>query len=559
MTDARPATALDALANAYVEDLARLTPIQATDMGIPGHDDRLDDFSPDGHEERSALARRTLEAIESVPIVDDVDHVTRLAMRERLGLEVELFEAGEHLADLNVVASPLQSIRDVFELMPTSTVEQWEVIAARMSGVSTAVDGYIASLDKAFRDGPAPALRQVELGVAEAAEMAGDDSFWQSFVDSAATDAGPLPPALFADLETGAGCARAAYARLSKALRAHAADAPADDAVGRERYQLHSRRFLGDTIDLDETYEWALDDLARIVDEQQALAVELFGPGTSIEQAMELLDEDPSRQIRGTEALREWIQATADEAIEAITDVIDIVQPARRLDCIVVPTPSGGVYYSGPNDDFSRPGQIWWSVPPDVDAFGTWRMRTTIYHEGVPGHHLQLSGTVAQLEVLNRWRRLTCWVSGHGEGWALYAECLMRELGFLDDPGDRMGLLDSQRLRAARVVLDIGFHLGKPHPIEGRWDPARAWDFLTANSTLPASLRQFEFDRYLGWPGEAPSYKVGQRIWEGLRADAEARDGDSFDLRAFHSRALSLGSIPLSVLREALLQPAHAR
>lgn len=553
MTDARPATALDALANSYVGELARLTPIQATDMGIPGHDDRLDDFSPEGHAERRALAQRTLAAIQAAPVVDEVDRVTQLAMRERLGLELELFEAGEHLADLNVVASPLQSIRDVFELMPTSTVEQWEVVAARMSGVSTAIDGYIASLDMAFRNGPAPALRQVELGVAEAAEMAGDNSFWQSFVDSATTDDGPLPTTLLADLETVAGCARAAYARLSKALRAHAAEAPTNDAVGRERYLLHSRRFLGDTIDLDETYEWALDDLAHVVDEQQALAVELFGPGTSIERAMELLDEDPSRQIKGTKALRQWIQGIADEAIDAITDVIDIVEPARRLECIVVPTHAGGVYYSGPNDDFSRPGQIWWSVPPDVDTFGTWRMRTTVYHEGVPGHHLQLSGTVAQLDVLNTWRRLTCWVSGHGEGWALYAECLMRELGFLDDPGDRMGLLDSQRLRAARVVLDIGFHLGKPHPIDGRWDVARAWDFLTANSTLPAGFRQFEFDRYLGWPGEAPSYKVGQRIWEGLRADAEARDGQAFDLRSFHRRALSLGSIPLSVLRQALL------
>lgn len=552
MTAARPATALDALADSYVGELARLSPIQATDMGIPGHDDRLDDFSPEGHAERTALARRTLAALERIALVDDVDRVTRSAMRERLGLEVELFEAGEHLADLNVVASPLQSIRDVFELMPTSTTEDWEVIAARMSGVGAAVDGYLASLDRAFRDGPAPALRQVELGVAEAAEMAGDSSFWQSLVDSAAADDGPLPAALLSDLETVAGSARAAYARLSKALRAHAAEAPVEDAVGHERYRLHSRCFLGDTIDLDETYRWALDDLSCIVDEQQALAVDLFGPGTGIEQAMELLDEDPSRQVRGVEALRAWIQGTADEAIAAIAEAIAIPEPARRLECIVVPTHAGGVYYSGPNEDFSRPGRIWWSVPPEVDTFGTWRMRTTVYHEGVPGHHLQLSSTVAQSAVLNTWRRLACWVSGHGEGWALYAECLMRELGFLDDPGDRMGLLDSQRLRAARVVLDIGFHLGKPHPVDGRWDVARAWDFLTANSTLSGSLRQFEFDRYLGWPGEAPSYKVGQRIWEGLRADAEAREGDAFSRTAFHRRALDLGSVPLSVLRAAL-------
>ncbi|MDF1488137.1 DUF885 domain-containing protein [Tessaracoccus caeni] len=552
MTDARPATALDAIADSYTEELARLSPIQATDMGIPGHDHRLDDFSPDGHAARTELARRTLAAVEAAPIVDEVDRITQLAMRERLGLEIELVEAGEHLADLNVVASPLQSIRDVFELMPTSTVEDWEGIATRMSGVGEAIDGYVASLGEAFRTGPAPARRQVELGIAEAAEMASDNSFWQALIESAYTDDGPVPPALVADLETAAGGARAAYARLSKALRGHASKAPVEDAVGRERYQLLSRRFLGDTIDLDETYEWGIQDLARIVDEQQALAGELFGPGTGVEEAMELLDEDPARQLLGTDALQQWIQATADEAVQALSSYIDIPEPARTLECVVFPTHSGGVYYHSPSDDFSRPGRLWWSVPPDVDTFGTWRVRTTVYHEGAPGHHLQLSTTIHQSRTLNMWRRLACWVSGHGEGWALYAERLMQELGFLDDPGDRMGLLDSQRLRAARVVLDIGLHLGKEHPLGGTWNADNARDFLTSNSTLSDGFRQFELDRYLGWPGEAPSYKVGQRIWEGLRRDAERRQGPAFDLSAFHRHALELGSVPLSVLREAL-------
>lgn len=522
-------------------------------MGVPGHDYRLDDFSPEGHQDRTALARRTLAAVDAAPITDEVDRITQLAMRERLGLEIELFDAGEHLADLNVVASPLQSIRDVFELMPTSTVEDWEIIAVRMSDVGKAIDGYIVSLDQAFRTGPAPALRQVELGVAEAAELASNDSFWRALVESAHTDSGPVPEALAADLETAAGGARAAYARLSKSLRSHAGAAPVEDAVGRERYQLLSRRFLGDVIDLDETYEWALDELARIVDEQQALAVELFGPGTSVEQAMELLDADPARQLLGMDALQRWIQCTADEAIDAVSAYIDIPPLARHLECVVFPTHAGGVHYHGPSDDFTRPGRLWWSVPPNVDTFGTWRMRTTVYHEGAPGHHLQLSTTINQCEVLNTWRRLACWVSGHGEGWALYAENLMQELGFLDDPGDRMGLLDNQRLRAARIVLDIGLHLGKTHPLGSRWNIANARDFLTNNSTLREGFRRFELDRYLGWPGEAPSYKVGQRIWEGVRRDAETARSDAFDLREFHRHALELGSVGLSILRQAFI------
>ena len=109
---------------------------------------------------------------------------------------------------------------------------------------------------------------------------------------------------------------------------------------------------------------------------------------------------------------------------------------------------------------------MWWSVPEGVTEFDTWRELTTVYHEGVPGHHLQIAQTVYRAELLNRWRRLASWISGHGEGWALYAERLMADLGYLDDPADCLGMLDGQSMRAARVVLDIGVHCGFPAPAE---------------------------------------------------------------------------------------------
>jgi len=201
---------------------------------------------------------------------------------------------------------------------------------------------------------------------------------------------------------------------------------------------------------------------------------------------------------------------------------------------------------------------MWWSVPEGVTEFSTWNEKTTVYHEGVPGHHLQISAAVANKDDLNMWRRLVCWTSGHGEGWALYAERLMDEFGFLADDGDRLGMLDAQRLRATRVVLDLGVHLGKPAPARyggGVWDAAKAWDLLTDNVTMERTMLRFELNRYLGWPGQAPSYKIGQRIWEQIRADAAAAAsarGESFSLRDFHSRALNLGSLPLDVLREQL-------
>jgi len=551
----RTPTPLDQVADAYVDTLVRLSPIVATHIGAPGHDHELDDFSPAGMAAKADAAREALRQVEATEIVDDVDRVTAAAMRERLGLDVELFEAGEDYAQLNNIASPLQGIRDIFDLMPTATTDHWEVIAARMGAVPAAVDGYIESLRLAVDEGPAPAVRQMEIGIAQAEELAGEGSFWRTFGASA-----DLPESLAAALGANADGARAAYARLAEALRDLAPRAPKADGVGRDRYQLLSRQFLGATIDLDETYEWGREELARIVADQDEVAHQLYGDGTTADEAMRRLDEDVNRRLHGTDALQRWMQETSDAAIAALAGThFDIADPIRTLECCIAPTQNGGIYYTGPTDDFSRPGRMWWSVPPGVEDFGTWREKTTVYHEGVPGHHLQIAQATYLSGQLNRWRSLICWVSGHGEGWALYAERLMEQLGFLDDPGDRMGMLDAQRMRAARVVLDIGVHLGKPAPDEwggGTWDGDKAWPFLKANVNMAEEFVRFELDRYLGWPGQAPAYKVGQRLWEQARDEAAARAGAAFDLRDFHRRALDLGSVGLDVLRDALRHTA---
>jgi uncharacterized protein (DUF885 family) len=221
---------------------------------------------------------------------------------------------------------------------------------------------------------------------------------------------------------------------------------------------------------------------------------------------------------------------------------------------MIAPTQEGGIYYTGPTDDFSRPGRMWWSVPEGVTEFDTWRELTTVYHEGVPGHHLQIAQAVYNRTELNSWRRLLAGTSGHAEGWALYAERLMQQLGYLDDPADRLGMLDGQRMRAARVVLDIGVHLGKPRlDGDGTWDADYALDFMRKNVNMSDQFVQFEVNRYLGWPGQAPSYKVGQRIWEQVRDAYQAERGADFDVKDFHKRALDMGGVGLDTLRTALL------
>ena len=311
---------------------------------------------------------------------------------------------------------------------------------------------------------------------------------------------------------------------------------------------------------LEETYLWGWDELKRLTDDMVATSNRIV-PGGSVADAVVALDSDPARRLGSREEFRDWMQALADRTIADLADVhFDIPEPIRRIECCLAPTNDGGVYYTGPSEDFVRPGRMWWSLPDSVDALTTWREVTTVYHEGVPGHHLQVAQTVLRSDLLNRWQRLLCWVSGHGEGWALYSERLMDELGYLEDPGDRLGMLDMQALRAARVIVDIGVHLELEVPRDNpfgwrpgeRWTPDLVAEFMRIHSRMDDAMLDFEVLRYLGWPGQAPAYKVGERVWLDARADAQARHGDDFDLRAFHRAALDLGSIGLDPLRAAL-------
>ena len=362
--------------------------------------------------------------------------------------------------------------------MPTDTVDDWEVISTRLAALPDAISGYIASLREGARSGVVPARRQVTEVAGQIARYTADTGFFAEFVGSASPAEGQLPASLARALADRSGAARVAYDGLAHFLQTElAADAGEQDAVGRDLYALHSRRFLGASIDLDETYEWGIEELARMVAEQEEVAKEIL-PGASVEEAVAFLEADPSRKLHGTDALQRWMQETSDRAVAELGAThFDIPEPIRRLECMIAPTREGGIYYTGPTDDFSRPGRMWWSVPEGVESFDTWRELTTVYHEGVPGHHLQIAQAVYNRAELNSWRRLLAGTSGHAEGWALYAERLMQELGYLDDPADRLGMLDGQRMRAARVVLDIGVHLGKTRPDgKGVWDADYALD-----------------------------------------------------------------------------------
>ncbi|MGI8881337.1 MAG: DUF885 domain-containing protein, partial [Jatrophihabitans sp.] len=461
-TDVR-SSRIDQLADRFVDDSAALDPLFATALGVPGQDHLLPDFSPDGRRAVADVARtalRDLEASAAEGGLDAEDRVTVAAMKERLGLQLEMYDSGETERDLNVIASPVQEVRLVFDMMKTDTADDWSTIAQRLAAVPVSLGTYRASLLAARGRGQVAARRQVEKSAVQCDEYGAANGFFAEF--AARED---VPESVRADLADSARAAGEGYLQLGRFLREellpHAAE---QDAVGRERYALGSRLFLGATVDLEETYQWGLDELARIESEMAKVADQIV-PGGSVDDAAAALDGDPGRVIHGKEQFREWMQALADQTVtEMGATHFDIPEPVRRIECKIAPTTTGGIYYLPPSADFTRAGAMWWSVPEGVEDFSTWREVTTVFHEGVPGHHLQCGQTAFRSNLLNRWRRLACWVSGHGEGWALYAERLMAELGYLDEPGGRLGLFAAQGFRVARVVLDLGAHPPLPTP-----------------------------------------------------------------------------------------------
>lgn len=553
MPDRRTATEIDALAERHQAASVALSPIDATYLGLPVDQDRYDDFSPEGHAARADLARATLAEAAHLPQVDEVDRITLAALRERLGLEIESNDAQADLLSVNGIDSNLHAVRDVYDQMPQETDDDWAMIARRLQAVPEAIDGWYASQLASIDAGIRPAIRQIDLLVAQTRSWAGEGGFF----DTLAVRAGVRPASLTADLEAGIATAKQAYLNVAELLSSAVGRAATPvDAVGRERYLLASRAFLGATIDIDQTYAWGLEEVERVAQRYREVAGRIV-PGGNVREAQAVLDADPKYLLAGKAELQAWMQSHADEAIARLVadGHFDIPEAVRRIECRIADTDDGGIYYTSPSEDFTRPGRMWWSVPATTTQFSTWRELTTVYHEGAPGHHLQISLAMANKD-LNSWRRNGLWISGHGEGWALYAERLMGELGFLDDAGMMMGLLDSQALRAVRVVLDLGIHCRMPAPTSvggGEWTFDKAWKYFNMYTSMAEGSARFEVLRYFGWPGQAPSYRIGEQHWLELRDQVRAMRGERFDMAEFHSAALALGTLGLDVLDDAVL------
>ena len=546
------------LSDDYINTVAELDPAAATYMGIAGHDHEMTDFSPAGHDARAQNDQRTLTQLNALDTSASSDRLAAGVLREALEISGAEYEANEHLASIRVIAGDVDAARSIFDLMPTDTAEQWAVIAERMSKVPQAFAGMRESWKLGLDRGVKAQRRQVLASSEQLATWAGRNdapAFFEQFAESASSIAG-------APMEQLRKAAKNASQALGKTadflINDYAPQADTRDGVGPERHALARRRFMGMKVEAKDAYEWGWAEVQRIDTEMERVAQEIL-PGSTLNEVRHFLDTDPSRSIQGEGALRDWLQELMDDAMSFLIDNhhFSIPDSIRTVEAMISP-PGGAaaMYYTGPSEDLSRPGRTWYPTNGRT-VFPRWSEPTTAYHEGVPGHHLQVAIATINSEKLSRFQRNT-FVSGHGEGWALYAERLMDEFGFLENPEYRLGYLYAQAFRAARVVIDIGIHCGFAipqsstfHPGE-QWNPSLMFDFLSAHSSSDDEFNRSEINRYLGWPGQAISYKLGERVWLDLRDDAKQKYGAAFDLRKWHAHALDLGNLGLDLLKSEM-------
>ena len=561
---ASPESQVRAVADDYVDRLAAVDPRAAQALGRVGRS-ALPRVAPEDFDARREIGDRAAAALsravrdDSSPAAADLDLAA--ALGERLAADALLDDSGFTQRLLAPLATPVQDIRGVFDAMPLATDDDAARMAAELRRVPAALDGYRETLRRAAGRGHRSARRQVEVVAAQCRDWCdpGGSDFFRGLGRTAATTI--ESPTATRALDEAVALAAGAFSGFAGFLTEELLpDAPTTDGVGRDRYAITARAFLGDDVDLDETVDWGWAELARIEREIDATARQIHPDGLGAAAAA--LDSDPRRRVTGSAEIEAWLTGSvADIADRVDGAVVDLPAAGRLPRCLVSRSGSGVMYYDEPDPGLTRPGTIWWATEPGRPVH-TWRERTTVLHEGIPGHHLQI-GTALTTPGLHPWQRALCHIHGYAEGWAHYSESWSGEIGLLDDPAERLGMLLGQAWRAARIVIDAGLHLDLPIPpgaVPGadRWTYPVAVAFLQRVTGLGTRMASFEVDRYLGWPAQALSFRVGARLFADIVDTARRRPG--FDERSFHTDLLRRGPMGLAALRERMgAQPVTQR
>ena len=549
----------------YEDELAR-SPMTQTYLGIKDNQAKLDDASQLADDETAALAQSQLEEMRRDFDIDRLDKQTALSYR--------LFEFA---TEDQLASHKFAGNEYVFQHMggPHSDFPSFMINFHRVESVEDA-QSYSARLSDAQRylgQYADKAQAQFENGVVLPKFVYGKISEASRNVISGAPFSEGEDSPIFADIKAKInelsidpeqkktliedaraallGSVQPAYLSLLNMFAEHEKGASKDDGAWKlpnadAYYAARLRHYTTTDMTAEEIHEIGLKEVARIQDEMREIMKQVDFGGT-LKEFFDFLRSDPQFVFSNDDTGRESYMAEATEIIEDMKSRLDglfITKPkadilVKRVEPFREAT-AFGAFYNRPAPDGSRPGTYYINLK-DVKEQPKYLMQALAYHEGIPGHHMQIA-IAQELEGLPKFRTLGGHTS-YTEGWALYSEAVPKELGLYTDPYSDFGRLSMEIFRAARLVVDTGIHTKK-------WTREQAVQYYLNNIPNPEGDVRAEIDRYIVWPGQATAYKIGMLKIQELRKDAETRLGDKFDIREFHDVVLANGSVPLKVLEE---------
>lgn len=560
---------LNAWFDARHEELLQKSPIATTFLGRKDNYGRIDEMTEAAADEELAWRRQTVETLKR-----DFDYA-RLTLEAKTSYDiwVDQFEQAEKEAPFRRRAYVFQQMQGPQAFLPSVLMSfhrvddagDMEAYISRIGGVSTAIEQLLARARLAADEGVRPPAFAYE-GVIEQARAllagapfggSGDAPVWADATAKIAAleKAGTIDPTRAEALRTAAR--DALTSRFKPAFDALIAwcedDITRSDRSatgvwklpqGREYYAHRLAASTTTTLTPAEVHQMGLDEVARIRGEMEAIRTSVGFAGT-LGEFFTFMREDPQFYFPNTDAGREgYLQAARDYLafinarlpkyfglLPKADLVVKRVEPFREQD-------GAPQHYFPGTPDGSRAG-IYYAHLSDMRAMPKPQMEAIAYHEGNPGHHMQIS-IALELQGLPEFRTQAGYTA-YSEGWGLYAERLAKEMGGYSEPYSEFGRLTSEMWRAIRLVVDTGIH-------DKEWTEEQAVAYFKDNSPIAEGQIRAEVRRYIVWPGQATAYKVGMLKILELRAHARAQLGDAFDIRGFHDAVLGGGAMPLSVL-----------
>jgi uncharacterized protein (DUF885 family) len=560
------------LSEEYVKESLELDPIGSTYLGDPSRDHLWTELSLEASQEVETLRQKYLKALkDSFPQEPTIpeEWVAYRVFKESLERASKAFQREEYYYNLNTITSTFQVFRSIFDVMKKSTEKEWRNILSRLEKLPSALKQYEEVFRHGIKHQKTVAKSQIKKIVQQARVLSTysedlSSNYFLRLVQTMNTTSS-LSENLKKELAQGM---IPAAQRVNQAIQSFAdflekeyyPHATEKDGVGESRYRYYAENFLGTTLNPQEAYQWGWKEYYRLEEEMKRVAKEI-DPSKTMPEVLRAIAQDESLMCPSQEAFAQLILERQKQAIQDLDGThFDIPKEAKTIEVKLAPSGiSRGASYQGPSEDFSRCGQIWYSFGKQ-QKIPSYSEIATAYHEGFPGHHLQVCIAHLQREKLSRFHRLFFWCPGYGEGWALYTERLMGELGYYDKKEFYLGMLNEQLRRSFRIVVDIGMHLSLPIPTTEAFHPGEVWNaelgekFMVERVFANPEDARDEIARYLGWPGQAICYKLGEKVFLELREYAQKELQSAFNLKWFHHLVLEMGPLSLDMLKTRVTQ-----